>query len=444
MTTNDADRLLTAWLEAAAPTREPEHLLGAVLERTSRTRRRAAWRIPERWIPMTTATARVTPGARLPLPAMAVGVLLILALVAGLVLFAGSRPKPLPAPFGPAGNGILAYAVDGTILSIDPGTSRTSTITSTAAGAIAPAFSHDGAKVAWVEVVSPDAPNGTLMVARADGSDARSLGEYAGFTGGAWSPDGDHIAIVMSVDGTPSISMVDVATGTSTVLPIGMPVDQLGFRPDDGSQLVVRGQEPDGTWGLYLVNADGTDPRRLELDAGFQDTENYAGDRDFYFLDPAWSPDGTRLAFHTLEDSLADPDPGFRVHVADVDPAGVVTREVTLDPGIAIDDEFAPQWLPDGSGLVVHRVEEVDHSVIRWDIGEELQPLTGGVALETGRIRGNPFDLRFLVSPDGSTVLVWKLGDPAQLVPTSGAPALSTELVVGEDVAWQRTAQSAP
>ena len=33
MTPNDADRRLTAWLEAAAPAREPDHLLDAVLER---------------------------------------------------------------------------------------------------------------------------------------------------------------------------------------------------------------------------------------------------------------------------------------------------------------------------------------------------------------------------------------------------------------------------
>ena len=86
MSTNDADRLLTAWLDSVAPAREPEHLLGDVLERTSWTRRRPAWRIPERWIPKTTATARVSTGARVSLPAMAAGVLLLLALVATVAL----------------------------------------------------------------------------------------------------------------------------------------------------------------------------------------------------------------------------------------------------------------------------------------------------------------------------------------------------------------------
>lgn len=442
MTTNDADRLLTAWLEAAAPSREPGHLLDAVLETTARTSRRPAWRIPERWIPMATITTPVATGGRVLWVRVAVVALLLLALAAGLVLYAGSRPAPLPAPFGPAGNGLIAYEADGAILSIDPGTSRTGTIAGSSA--VAPAFSLDGASVAWVVAANPEAPAETLKVARADGADARALGTYTGLSGGAWAPAGDRIAIISVIGGTPSLSMVDVATGSSTVLPIGVAVDQVAFRPADGSQLVVRGQELDGTWGLYVVNVDGTDLRRLELDPGFQDNSTYSINADHFFLDPAWSPDGTRLAFHTLSEVLADVDPGFRVHVADVDRAGAVTSEIILNPGIAIDDEFAPQWLPDGSGLIVHRVEEADHLVIRWDVGAGPLREIEQVALETGRMRGNAYDVRFIVSPDGVSVLVWNLGDPALLVPTSGGPAETTELVVGETAAWQRTAPSAP
>ena len=47
---DDFDRHVAAWLSTDAPTSEPEHLLGEVLARTARTRRRSAWRIPERWI----------------------------------------------------------------------------------------------------------------------------------------------------------------------------------------------------------------------------------------------------------------------------------------------------------------------------------------------------------------------------------------------------------
>ena len=41
-TRDDFDRHLAAWFEASAPSSEPEPLLGQVLARTARTRRRPA------------------------------------------------------------------------------------------------------------------------------------------------------------------------------------------------------------------------------------------------------------------------------------------------------------------------------------------------------------------------------------------------------------------
>jgi hypothetical protein len=43
---DDFDGLLSAWFDDDAPGREPEHLLGQVLARTARTRRRPAWLVP--------------------------------------------------------------------------------------------------------------------------------------------------------------------------------------------------------------------------------------------------------------------------------------------------------------------------------------------------------------------------------------------------------------
>ena len=111
----------------------------------------------------------------------------------------------------------------------------------------------------------------------------------------------------------------------------------------------------------------------LELDPGFKLDANYGVNMGYYFLAPAWSPDGSRLAYHTLEESTVDGDPGFRVRVADIDAAGAVTAETLLAPDPAIDDEFDAAWLPDGSGVVVHRVEEGEHDIVRWPIGERLE-----------------------------------------------------------------------
>ena len=110
MTARDEyDRHLSAWLAAEAPAREPEHLLGEVLARTARTRRRPAWRIPERWISMSAITSRVAPPPGVPWRAIALTALLI-ALIAGAVLVAGSLRHRVAPPFGPAANGARGSA----------------------------------------------------------------------------------------------------------------------------------------------------------------------------------------------------------------------------------------------------------------------------------------------------------------------------------------------
>src|SRR3954470_18089426 len=145
----DLDRLLTAWLTADAPIREPEPLLGEVLARTARTRRRSAWRLPERWFPVSTITTRVEGASRFPGRTGGVTALLVLALaVAALVV--GSRAKPLPAPFGPASNGRITYSVNGDILTIDSPTGTPHTVLGGATFDWGGQFSPDGTRLQFI------------------------------------------------------------------------------------------------------------------------------------------------------------------------------------------------------------------------------------------------------------------------------------------------------
>ncbi len=89
---DDFDRHVAAWLTSDAPTSEPEHLLGEVLARTARTRRRSAWRIPERWISMSAITSRVATPPGVPWRTIALAALLI-----GTVrLLEGDRSEAVP------------------------------------------------------------------------------------------------------------------------------------------------------------------------------------------------------------------------------------------------------------------------------------------------------------------------------------------------------------
>src|SRR5262245_66177889 len=144
-TYGDVDLLVSRWLEATAPTREPEHLLDDVLTSVERTNRRPAWRIPERWIPMQT-TLRWQPSPRL-VPLLLVAVLIV-ALVAVAAFVGGQRGLPLPT--GLAANGQIAYTSDGQLWLADADGSNPHAITSDSLVKGVPTWSRDGTKVAYL------------------------------------------------------------------------------------------------------------------------------------------------------------------------------------------------------------------------------------------------------------------------------------------------------
>ena len=95
-------RLLADWFEADAPTREPAHLLAAVLDRSTRTQPRAAWLIPERWLGMTIALRPST------VPRTFVFIALIAAMVTaiGLIVLLAASSLNVAPPTVVARNGL--------------------------------------------------------------------------------------------------------------------------------------------------------------------------------------------------------------------------------------------------------------------------------------------------------------------------------------------------
>ncbi len=261
-----------------------------LLQQTARTRQRPAWSFLERWLPLVDITRQPVLAPRLPWRVIGVGLAvlaLLLALVATLV--AGNRPS-LPTPFGPARNGLVAYAASDGIFTVDAVTGDSTAIVN-GTGDTDPRWSRDGTRLAFRR--QDGLSTSLLYVVKADGSDLtqvtpQPLPAIESYT---FSPDGKQILISASPDAFTHILIA--ATDGSGVRQVDLPARATvaAWRPPNGSEILFMDEGTDqggNDSGIYAVNAhDGTVRTIL---AGADAAGRARGH-------PAWSPDGSLISF---------------------------------------------------------------------------------------------------------------------------------------------------
>src|SRR6187401_2725793 len=147
MTRFDAlERDLTVWFDETAMPRRPDYTTEIIQSTAAMPQRR--WMTIERWFPMNVVEFRRRTFPPFPWRTAAVLIALIALLLAGLV-YVGSQPR-LPPPFGLAGNGLVAYAKDGDILTVDPTTGVRNWITAGDDVDALARWSLDGARLAFL------------------------------------------------------------------------------------------------------------------------------------------------------------------------------------------------------------------------------------------------------------------------------------------------------
>jgi Tol biopolymer transport system component len=410
---------------AQAPAPEYRDL---IVQRTARVRQRPAWTFPERWLPMSAVTSRTATAPRFPLRIVGVVVLLLIALIVGAVVFAGSQ-RQVPAPFGLAGAGRVAYAASGDIYTADPMTGVKTAIVTGPETDLKPVWSRDGTRVVFERKVSGSTGDGHLFVARADGSGLVSITKdpQANLASYTFSPDGTEVAFTTGPVEASKL-WIAMADGSGTrQLDVGMSVDSPAYRPPTGDEIVFAGDAGNGAGiGLFAVNVASDKVRTIVQPSAT--------------IGIGWvrvAPDGSRVAY-----SAQPQDPSrntYRVQVSALDGSRTVT--LPMPRGATFQD--APGWSNDSTRLVVTR----GYSTRNQEMTLAVLPADAtSVGIETARGLTGCCDTVAEWAPDDRSILVSPedLGGAMQpqllLDPTTGASRAAPWTATG-DPAWQRVAR---
>jgi len=217
-------------------------------------------------------------------------------------------------------------------------------LTNNPAGDASPAWSPDGKKIAFY---SERDGNSEIYVMNADGSGQKRLTNNLGYAVDlAWSPDGERIAFRSERDGNWEIYVMNADGSGLERLTNNPALDANPAWSPDGKKIAfhsLRGGSPEPE--IYVMNADGSGLERLSNPA-------YSPAFD---ADPAWSPDGKKIAFTSDRNTYFTPYKGKNyeitvreIYVMNFDGSG--QKRLTNNTA-NIDYDTGPAWSPDGKKI---------------------------------------------------------------------------------------------
>jgi Tol biopolymer transport system component len=193
-----------------------------------------------------------------------------------------------------------------------------------------------------------------------------------------------RIAFVSDRGGTPKIYVMNADGSGLRKLTTGPHADSRPAWSPDGSRIAFARAGDSSSCGIYVMNADGSGLTRLTSGCGD--------------ITPTWSPDGGRIAFGKW--TLGSLSTG--IYVMNADGSGVSQ----LTEGLH--DEY-PAWSPDGQKIAFN------HTYVLWESdyftqifvmnadGTHVRPLSGSGGAQFAE-SGPSW------SPDGSRIVYWSYG----------------------------------
>lgn len=220
---------------------------------------------------------------------------------------------------------------------------------------MAPAWSPDGAKIAYV---SFHTKRSEIYVQTLATGQRESVSAYPGINGApAFSPDGSRLAITLSKDGSPDVYVLNLANRGLTRLTSGMSIETEPTWSPDGSTIVFTSDQG-GKPQLYTIPSSGGKSSRLT----FQGDYNARG---------RFSTDGRSLAMVTANGG------DYRIAVMDM-----ASRTVNVVSSGRLDE--SPSFSPNGS-MVLFAAKSGPRSTLA--VASTDGAVQQKLAFETGEIR---------------------------------------------------------
>lgn len=192
----------------------------------------------------------------------------------------------------------------------------------------------------------------------ADGSNQKTIGTVPGRVVG-FNRNGTRVFVARGTWTEVTLLLTDLDGSHPKQLTDGSSVAWNPKWSPDGKVIAYTGRDAGGVLHIYIMNADGSNPRQLtHIDASEGQGQC-----------PAWSPDGRRLAIQTTRKD----GPG---HVWIVDyPSGTAHKLVAHE---ALFEDELPFWFPDGKRLAFqsNRSGRMEVWTMNAD-GTNLRQLTG-------------------------------------------------------------------
>ncbi len=189
------------------------------------------------------------------------------------------------------------------------------------------AFSPDGKWIAFLSDRGDDDARTQVWLMRADGGEAEALTEFrGGVSDFDWSPDSTRLAVIANDPLRPEDE-------EEPEQPEPIVIDRHYFKEDYTGWVTGRRQH------LYLFEIEGR--KATQLTAGGNDEHM-----------PAWSPDGSRIAYVTKRGPNPDRNLNWDIFVVEAREGGAekpVTRFTGADNDPSL--ESRPAWSPDGKRI---------------------------------------------------------------------------------------------